>query len=138
MKNSVQISVAAIGRNLKLLRTSFDVNQFEMAESLGVSRSSYAQYELGNRIPDAYVLYEIALLFEIDMEILFEADQAKFLGGIVGAFTKGGEGKRMMENYRRLSPFSKGRVLEFSEKLLEEDKQKENNMQMLKERCKAK
>lgn len=40
-----------LGQNLKILRASKDVNQNEMAEYIGLTRSSYAQYELGNRTP---------------------------------------------------------------------------------------
>lgn len=138
MTNLFQISAESIGRNLKLLRMSCDVKQADMAELLGVSRSSYAQYELGNRIPDICMLYEIALYFQIGMEMLFEADQARFLAELALASAHGGESKKIIENYRCLSPFSKGRLLQFSEKLLEDDKVKENSLKILQEKRKAK
>lgn len=52
-----------LGRNLKLLRASRDINQSDMADLIGLARSSYTQYELGNRIPDAETLYIIAKFF---------------------------------------------------------------------------
>ena len=40
----------------------------------------------------------------------------------------------MTKNYQKMSPFSKGRLLEFSEKLVEWDRIKENNLKALKDR----
>ena len=63
-----------LGQNLKILRASKDVNQNEMAEYIGLTRSSYAQYELGNRTPDAHTLYAIAKFYKISIDLLFEPD----------------------------------------------------------------
>ena len=62
-----------LGQNLKILRASKDVNQNEMAEYIGLTRSSYAQYELGNRTPDAHTLYAIAKFYKISIDFAFRA-----------------------------------------------------------------
>lgn len=137
MPNPDRISLAYLGKNLRLLRTSRDISQSDMAESLGLTRSSYAQYELGNRMPDARILYEIARFFSFDMELLFETDQAKFLSEISCAVIHSDKDEKLLENYRLMSPFSKGRLLEFSEKLVESDMIRERNLRELQKRCRA-
>ena len=46
-----------VGNNLKLLRNYHGLSQQRMAESVDITRSLYVQYELGNRAPDAEVLF---------------------------------------------------------------------------------
>ena len=123
-----------LGRNLKLLRASKDINQHDMSELIGLTRSSYTQYELGNRIPDAETLYIIAKYFRIRMELLFEPDIEKLLSEVAYSRTYSENDKKLLENYQKMSPFSKGRLLEFSEKLVEWDRIKENNLKALKDR----
>lgn len=137
MSNPNRISLSYLGNNLKLLRTTRNISQSDMAEVLGLTRSSYAQYELGNRMPDARILYEISRFFSFDMELLFEQNQSKFLSEISFAVIHSESDERLMENYHLMSPFSKGRLLEFSEKLVESDKIKENNLKSLQKRCRA-
>lgn len=137
MAYDAQISLTSLGKNLKLLRLSRDISQADMADALGLTRSSYAQYELGNRMPDARILFTVARFFKIDMELLFEGNQVRFLGEVVHSAGKSISDERLFENYRLLSPFSKGRLLEFSEKLVEWDRIKENNLKVLEDRRQA-
>ena len=68
-----------IARNLRTLRTSRCMNQSEMSRLIGITRSSYVNYELGKRVPDAEVLFNIATRFGIHMDTLFETDRYVFL-----------------------------------------------------------
>lgn len=54
----------------KLLRTKNGYTQDELAEMLGISRSSVSMYENGNREPDLKTLEAIADLFKVDMDYL--------------------------------------------------------------------
>ena len=65
------------------------------------------------------------------MDLLFEPEKAKFLSEVAYSRTHGENDEKLMENYRQMSPFSKGRLIEFSEKLVEWDKIKENNLKAL-------
>ena len=123
-----------LGRNLKLLRASKGINQSDMSELIGLTRSSYTQYELGNRIPDAETLYIILQFFHVQMELLFEPDIGKFLSEVTYYRMHSENDEKLMKNYRQMSPFSKGRLLEFSEKLVEWDKIKEKNLKALEDR----
>lgn len=123
-----------LGQNLKILRASKDVNQNEMAEYIGLTRSSYAQYELGNRTPDAHTLYAIAKFYKISIDLLFEPDLSKFLSEMTYSQIDGDNSQLLIDNFRRLSPFNKGRHVEYSQKLLEWDKIKEQNQKELEKR----
>ena len=123
-----------LGQNLKILRASKDVNQNEMAEYIGLTRSSYAQYELGNRTPDAHTLYAIAKFYKIGIDLLFEPDLSKFLSEMTYSQIDGDNSQLLIDNFRRLSPFNKGRLVEYSQKLLEWDKIKEQNQKELEKR----
>ena len=127
-----------LGQNLKILRASKDVNQNEMAEYIGLTRSSYAQYELGNRTPDAPTLYAIAQFYKISIDLLFEPDLSKFLSEMTYSQIDGDNSQLLIDNFRRLSPFNKGRLVEYSQKLLEWDKIKEQNQKELDKRRQTK
>ena len=100
-----------LGQNLKILRASKDVNQNEMAEYIGLTRSSYAQYELGNRTPDAHTLYAIAKFYKISIDLLFEPDLSKFLSEMTYSQIDGDNSQLLIDNFRRLSPFKRADLL---------------------------
>ena len=120
-----------LGKNLKILRASKGVSQAEMSEYIGLTRSSYAQYELGNRMPDAYTLYVISRFYCISMDLLFVPNLSKFLSEMTYFQIDGDNSQLLIENFRRLSPFNKGRLVEYSQKLIEWDKFKEENLKQL-------
>lgn len=120
-----------IGKNLRMLRVHNNLNQIDMAGKAGLTRSLYAQYELGNRTPDAEVLYHVAMLFGLDMEIFFEPDPEKFIVKLSCArIRKDGEAK-LVCNYGKLTPFSQGMLLEKSNQLLEWDRNRQTYLHNL-------
>lgn len=100
-----------LGQNLKILRASKDVNQNEVAEYIGLTRSSYAQYELGNRTPDAHTLYAIAKFYKISIDLLFEPDLSKFLSEMTYSQIDGDNSQLLIDNFRQLSPFTRADLL---------------------------
>ncbi len=127
-----------IGNNLKILRGYHGLSQQLMAETVGITRSLYVQYELGNRSPDAEVLFNIAQCFGIEMSLLFERDPDTFLNGLTSSQSFSRSASNLLNNYNLLSPFSKGRLMEYSEKLLEWDSQKASRLHALEELRRAK
>lgn len=114
-----------IGKNLRTLRLHNNLNQMDMAGKAGLTRSLYAQYELGNRTPDAEVLYDVAHQFGLEMEIFFEPDPEKFIGRLYFArVCKSGEAE-LLGNYSKLTPFYQGMLLEKSHQLLEWDRSRQ-------------
>lgn len=62
--------MADFAANLKLLRTNHSLSQSELAERLGISKSSVSMYEQGRREPDFHVLGMIADFFQVDADYL--------------------------------------------------------------------
>lgn len=116
-----------IGNNLKCLRVNNNLSQAAMSELAGMTRSLYAQYELGNRTPDAEALFEIASHFGLNMSLFFEPNATKFIGELSSTKVCSESSRQLMELFDNLSPFSKGRLLERAEQLLEWDIFKEKN-----------
>jgi len=63
---------AVFARNLRHMRmASPALSQRKLAQVLGVSRSCYARYELGQRMPPAWFAAKAARYFHTSMEQLF-------------------------------------------------------------------
>ena len=88
---------------LKYLRVREKMSQAELADKLGVSKSTVGMYELGKREPDFETLEAIADLFNVDMNFLLgkvgselspkdERDIAKDLNRIMTEIKKGNNG----------------------------------------------
>lgn len=59
-----------IGQNIKRYRIRQGMSQWQMAELLWIDRSSLSAYETGKRIPDIFMLWRIADIFGISLDIL--------------------------------------------------------------------
>ncbi|MDO3660461.1 MULTISPECIES: helix-turn-helix domain-containing protein [Bacillus] len=55
---------------LKKLRDEKKMNQQEVADNLGIARTTYASYEQGKREPDHETLVKIANFFEVTVDYL--------------------------------------------------------------------
>lgn len=62
--------MATFSERIKELRKSRHFSQRELAEKLGMSKSSIAMYESGKRKPDFVALETIADYFNVDMDYL--------------------------------------------------------------------
>lgn len=123
-----------IASNLKVLRTCKGFSQAQIAEFVDISRSLYTHYELGRRTPDAEILFKIANRFGIDMGILFEAEPRNFLSHMASSQFCDDELVELTSLYRKLSPFSKGMLLERALYLLDWDRSREENRKALEQR----
>lgn len=59
-----------IGKNIKLLREEQNMSQTQLARLLWIDRTSLSGYESGKRIPDIFMLWELADVFDIPLDIL--------------------------------------------------------------------
>lgn len=114
-------SQCEIGKNLKALRTSMGLSQREVAERLGMDRSYYSLFETGRRIPDIDLLYSVARLFGVSMELLIEADPERIISQAAYYHVHSKDDQRFLALFHSLTPFSKGRLLERAEMLAEWD-----------------
>ena len=71
----------------KRLRNSCGLTQAEMAEKLGISRSTIGMYETGAREPDFETLEKIADFFNVDIDYLLgRTDKTTILPETVGNY----------------------------------------------------
>ena len=70
---------SVIGKNLKSLRVANGYNQENVAEFMGINRSTYSNYESGDREAPLDVLEKAALLFGCDLSLFFEEDKNGYL-----------------------------------------------------------
>lgn len=71
----------------KKLRTSSGLTQVEMAEKLGISRSTIGMYETGAREPDFETLEKIADYFNVDIDYLLgRTDKTTLLPESIGHY----------------------------------------------------
>lgn len=130
MKIETQLRIA---KNLKIIRISNCLNQSEMAELAGISRTIYISYENGKRNPDAETLFNIATRFGLNMNVFFENDYYKVLNYIENGEIYDDGLVKLIKNYKELSSFSKGMLIERSECLKDWDKIKEERRKILEE-----
>lgn len=66
--------MASFKEMLKYLRNRENLSQAELAEKLGVAKSTISMYEVGRREPDFETLEAIADFFNVDMNFLLGKD----------------------------------------------------------------
>ena len=71
-------NLETISEKLKLLRTKMGLTQFDVANALGVERSTYTYYELGKTLPDWQTIKKLAKIFNVDYYDLLE-DHGKYV-----------------------------------------------------------
>lgn len=62
-------------KRLKELRSACGISQKEIAQKLGITRSTYANYEQGIREPDLETLKNICILFDCTSDYLIGKDE---------------------------------------------------------------
>lgn len=123
-----------VALNLRMLRVNKGLTQHELAEKVGIGREIYAQYEKANRNPDAEFLFNLSKLAGVKMEIFFEVDPDKFMSeAIYNEICEDGD-RELLEIYRRLTPFSRGKLLERAASLEEEDAENEKQLKAFQDR----
>ncbi len=82
----------------KRLRSSSGLTQVEMAEKLGISRSTIGMYETGAREPDFETLEKIADFFNVDTDYLLgRTDQTTVLPETVGHYYLNDEARELAQ-----------------------------------------
>jgi transcriptional regulator with XRE-family HTH domain len=75
-----------IGKNLKLLRDFNKFSQEQVAEYLGINRSTYSNYESGDREAPLDVLEKISNLYGCELHVLFEENKESFQDALMCTF----------------------------------------------------
>lgn len=114
MKLEMQERLAA---NLRSLRHTANLSQCELARLLGIDRSLYALYESGRRCPDVEVLYAAAKFYGVRLEVLLDCSPENIAGEAVFERVCEDGDIKLLTLFRRMSPFSRGRIMEKAEDL---------------------
>lgn len=109
----------AIGENICYLRKISGYTQEEISDKIHVSRSTYASYERGSKIPPTNTLIDLAGVYGINMSTLVECNRQRFLSDVMASDDTRGKIEFLIKIFNQLSPFSKGQLIERAEILME-------------------
>ena len=111
MKLDTQLQFA---QNIKTLRLHKSMSQLQMAKEFNLSRTSYAQYESGSRVPDMATLIEMANFFGVKLDALLNADDKALISNVLLYSSMTQIEHELLETFAALSDYSKGKLLESS------------------------
>lgn len=77
---------SVISRNLKSLRVANGYKQENVSDFIGINRSTYSNYESGEREVPLNVLEKAATLFGCELSLLFEEDEQALKSVLACAF----------------------------------------------------
>lgn len=106
--------------NLQLVRVEKRKSQTEVARALNIGRSTYAMYEKGKRLPDIGILYSLSLYYEVPMEYLYCEDTRRCVEELKLYLDMAAEEKKLLDMYRFLSDYERGKLVERAEMLVQE------------------
>ena len=67
------------GDRIKILRTSHNLSQVQLAERLNVSKQTVSNWENNNILPSVEMLMKIALFFSVSTDYLLELDNRTYI-----------------------------------------------------------
>lgn len=118
MDLNLQLNLA---ENLRILRQYKSLSQAAMANEISICRSSYCQYETGERMPDVTTLYAISKFYHISIDTLIHGNIRQVLSDYFLYDSCTRDEQRLLTIFANLSPCCKGKLLERGEQLMEED-----------------
>lgn len=71
-----------MGKKIAELRKEKNMTQSEFAEKIGISFQAVSNWERGNSMPDIAKLKDIANIFEVTLDELFDNNESKFLKNV--------------------------------------------------------
>lgn len=117
-----------LSEQLKIIRRANKFTQQELADAIGIERSTYASYETGRNKPDVNLLSKIAKVFGVSSDYILEIDttaplnvedipvQYKKKSGNQLVSTLSKEEKGVLAKYRLLSDSKKTELVDFLKK----------------------
>lgn len=100
--------------NLLALREYKKLTKTQAAAELGIHRETYAAYESGARVPSFAATASIAAFFQVDLSDMLQKESKEIIAEKEYYDALESEERAFLHSYRRLSPFSKGRLIEFA------------------------
>lgn len=109
-----------LNRNLKILRKATNYTQLELADELGICRTSYSQVERGLRLPDVSMLQSLSRLYEVPIDMLLNSDIRDVLGHHF-LHSSSEQQQALIKLYEQLSTDAKEQLLLRAEELCQLD-----------------
>ena len=91
---------------IKLLRTKMGLTQLNVAELIGVDRSTYTYYELGKTVPSWDIIKKLAKIFNVSYYDLLE-EENKLIASDISA----SEGSSVLDSLNNLNGSEKNIIL---------------------------
>lgn len=114
-------SVKNIAANLKFLRHLFGYTQTEIANHLHISRSTYAFYESGERVPSAAVICDLSNLYDMKADAILRLDNSKQTKDFSYVDKCNKEVDTLVSMFYKLSPYGQGCLIERARTLVEHE-----------------
>ena len=100
--------------NLLALREYKKLTKTQAAAELGIHRETYAAYESGTRVPSFAATASIAAFFQVDLSDMLQKESKEIIAEKEYYDALESEERAFLHSYRRLSPLSNGRLIEFA------------------------
>ncbi|MEG0829542.1 MAG: helix-turn-helix transcriptional regulator [Anaerovoracaceae bacterium] len=110
-----------VARNLKALRRAAKLSQTQLAKEIRICRTTYCQYEQGDRLPDVGAFFSLAEFYQVRIDTLIKFDVQRVMGDYFSQKESTRDEQRLMAIYMHLSDFSRGRLIERAEQFAEMD-----------------
>lgn len=100
--------------NLHALREYRKLTKTQAANELGIHRETYAAYENGTTSPSFAATVSIAEFFQVQLSDMLEKEPDALIAEQEFFDSLDSDERAFVHSYRKLSPFSKGRLMEFA------------------------
>ena len=102
-----------IGDMLKQLRKNNKQTQQDLADFLGISRGTYAHYEINRREPDAATLIKLSDYFHVSVDVLLSHTPARDQQKEISSAVLSTEETELLHKYRQVDPTKRASIQNF-------------------------
>ncbi len=118
MNLDVQMRIA---ENIRYLRNVFGYTQAEVSDGLHISRSTYALFEAGKKIPGADIILDLAEFYHVQVSTVLQTSNDQIIADALYSTERNEVLLSLVDTYHHLSPYSQGRLLERALAMLEQE-----------------
>lgn len=115
-----------LSSNLMTLRKAAKLNQSDVAVKLSICRSTYCQFEQGDRLPDIDTLQRLSQIYCVTIDSLLNCNVQTVLKDFFLHAGQTHHERRLIKIYSELSQFAKGQLIERAEELARLDALRRN------------